>query len=246
MNPGTLTVVTYNIHRCIGVDRQYSPSRIARVLKEINADIVGLQEVDTGLFQEPPVPVHEPGPVLLRPHQLEELAQNTGHSFVEGFIRRRKAGLFGNALLTSHEVVAVRRIDLTIRGAFERRGALDVDLRVHGTPLRVVVAHLGLGVWERYFQVRRLLRALGTERMDRVLMMGDFNLWTSMFPKLRRLNRRLGPVPLVRTFPSFLPILSLDRLWVQPHKALLSAHAHRSSLSRVASDHLPLVGTLQF
>src|SRR5205823_1082208 len=56
MSIGSLKVATYNIHRCVGIDGRYDPARIARVLKEIGADIVGLQEVDTSLFYEPVTP----------------------------------------------------------------------------------------------------------------------------------------------------------------------------------------------
>ena len=40
-----LRVVTYNIHRAIGMDRRKRPERIARVLSDINADVIALQEV---------------------------------------------------------------------------------------------------------------------------------------------------------------------------------------------------------
>lgn len=229
-----MKVVTYNIHRCKGADGRYDPCRIASVLNEIQADIIGLQEVDTGLLHDE------------RMHQLDYLVRTTGYAAIEGLIMEGKTGFYGNALLTRFEVTHVRKIDLSIRGASERRGALDVDLNVEGSPLRVIVAHLGVGLWERYFQVRRLIRELGEERTKPILMMGDFNIWSSLFPRLRRLNRRLGHFEVIPTFPSFFPMLSLDRLWVQPRTALRGLTVHRSPLSRLASDHLPLVGHLEF
>jgi len=42
----SVRVVTYNIHTCVGVDRRYDPGRISTVLREIDADIACLQEVD--------------------------------------------------------------------------------------------------------------------------------------------------------------------------------------------------------
>ena len=42
----SVRVVTYNIHTCVGVDRRYDPGRVAAVLREIDADIACLQEVD--------------------------------------------------------------------------------------------------------------------------------------------------------------------------------------------------------
>jgi endonuclease/exonuclease/phosphatase family metal-dependent hydrolase len=271
MSADILNVATYNIHRCVGIDGRYDPARIARVLKEIGADIVGLQEVDTSLFYEPVSPSIPPQdrrrhgsgaqatplyagttfePITLpgsplRSHQLDYLIGATGFKAVDGLIVERKTGLFGNVLLTSFPVLETRRIDLTIRGGRQRRGALDVDLDVHGMPLRVIVTHLGLGLWERHFQIRRLMQALGSDRHSRVLMMGDFNLWVSMFPKLRRLHRRLGHVPLVTTYPSIYPLLPLDRIWLQPTRQLKSVLPHNTPLSRLASDHLPLVGQIE-
>ena len=72
MSSKTLKVMTYNIHRCVGIDGRYDPARIARVLKEVGADIIGLQEVDTSLFYEPvkaSVPPAPP-PVPAAPVQL--------------------------------------------------------------------------------------------------------------------------------------------------------------------------------
>jgi endonuclease/exonuclease/phosphatase family metal-dependent hydrolase len=270
--PFHLRVCTYNVHSCIGIDGQFDPKRVAGVLQEIGADIIGLQEVDTSLSYEPvlpAVPDHErrhtkstsnadtvengttvqTGALPDKPlpsHQLDYLVKATGYTAVNGLIREKKTGLFGNVLLTRYKVLAVRRVDLTIRGGRQRRGALDVDLDVNGETLRVFVAHLGLGLWERHFQINRLLKVLGQDRQSRILMMGDFNLWVSLFPKLRRLHRRLGHIPLVTSYPSIFPLLSLDRIWLQPKKNLSSVYAHTSALSRVASDHLPLVGAIEF
>ena len=69
-----LRVATYNVHGCIGLDRRYDPERVAAVLRELNADIIGLQEVDN----------HRP---LRRGlHQLELLRETTGMMAVPGLI----------------------------------------------------------------------------------------------------------------------------------------------------------------
>ena len=43
--PG-LKIVSYNVHRAIGRDRRFAPERILGVLREIDADVVALQEVE--------------------------------------------------------------------------------------------------------------------------------------------------------------------------------------------------------
>jgi len=44
-----LRVLSYNIHRAIGIDRLFRPARIAKVLRHHEADLVLLQEVDVGV-----------------------------------------------------------------------------------------------------------------------------------------------------------------------------------------------------
>jgi len=41
----SLRIVTYNVHKCRGVDRRVRPDRIVEVLRELRPDIVALQEV---------------------------------------------------------------------------------------------------------------------------------------------------------------------------------------------------------
>ncbi len=40
-----ISALSYNIHECVGWDGRRDPCRIADVIKESRADIVGLQEV---------------------------------------------------------------------------------------------------------------------------------------------------------------------------------------------------------
>jgi endonuclease/exonuclease/phosphatase family metal-dependent hydrolase len=58
------------------------------------------------------------------------------------------------------------------------------------------------------------------------------------------LDERLGPARRLRSFPSAQPIVSLDRIWVQPVAALAHVSVHRSALARRASDHLPVVAEI--
>lgn len=95
-----MTVVSYNIHRAVGTDRRYRPDRIAAVLAELDADIVALQEVESGSSND---------------HTLEYLAGHTGMHVVSGFTRVRGSADYGNALLTRFAPEAVNQIDLTDR-----------------------------------------------------------------------------------------------------------------------------------
>jgi len=224
----TLTVASYNVHRCIGRDGKHDPARVVKVIEELEAEIVALQEVDFGYHVRHGV------------DQLRYFADATGHESVWGPVLYGARGQYGNGLLTRHEVLEVRNIDLTVPRS-QRRGALDVDLQVHGTRVRVIAAHLGLGLRERQVQVRRLLQAIDAGDADApLILLGDFNEWRPPSQPLRHLHRRFGRTPGVRSFPAALPLFALDRVWVQPRHALVAIEVHNTSRARRASDHLPI------
>ena len=220
---GDFSVASYNIHKYRGIDGVFDPERVARVIRELRAEIVGLQEIDSLFFQ------------------MEKcaglLSEKAGMEVVLGPTRRNRAN-FGNALVTSYPVKDVRYIDLSVAGR-QPRGALDVDLLVKGETIRVIVAHLGLGLGERRRQIRRLLDVFCQQRDRMEIMLGDFNEWVPMV-NLHHVHNFFGKSPPLRTFPSFMPVLPLDRIWVRPVESLVSLSAHKTPLSRMASDHLPV------
>jgi len=227
-----LEVASYNVHRCVGVDRRLDPERVARVLREIDADIVSLQEVES-----------TPGAEGTSA-QLSALASSAGLAGVAGptLLGRRRG--FGNALLTRHPVVGCRHVDLSVRDR-EPRGALAVDLAIGPRRVRVIGTHLGLRGAERRRQVLCLLQLCGEERPAVVLLLGDFNEWLPGARNLRYLRRLFGVAPAPPTFPSWRPVLALDRIWARPGHALGAVRVHASWLARRASDHLPVRGTVR-
>lgn len=225
--PTTLAVASYNVHRCVGRDGRHDPGRVAKVIEELRADVVALQEVDFRYHLRRGV------------DQLKFLAEATSLQSVWGPVLYGPRGQYGNGLLTRHEVLEVRGIDLSVP-RHQRRGALDVDLLVHGTRVRVIAAHLGLGLNERQIQVRTLLQAIADHDGDPLILLGDFNEWRPPSRPLRRLHRHFGRTPGVRSFPSNFPLFALDRIWVQPRAALVAVAVHTSHWARRASDHLPV------
>jgi endonuclease/exonuclease/phosphatase family metal-dependent hydrolase len=228
-----LVVATYNIHACVGVDRRYDPVRIAAVLRELDADIISLQEVET----------RRRGPTPL--DQESFLAAQTELRAISGLRVVGNRHRFGNAILTRLPILGVRHIDLSIDG-HEPRTAIDADLEFEGRVLRVIATHFGLRGGERLAQTQRLLGALngaaanGAPRADAILMMGDLNEWRGRRGGIRALDRELGRAPTPRTFPSWCPILPLDRIYAAAPAVLHDFSVHRSPLARLASDHLPL------
>jgi endonuclease/exonuclease/phosphatase family metal-dependent hydrolase len=226
-----LKVASYNIHQCVGRDRQWHPGRIAQVLQELDADVVGLQEV------------HSRDGATKESYQMKYLAEITGFDAIGGPTMQRSKGEYGNVLLSRYPITQVRRLDLSVPG-HEPRGALDAEIQYANKVIRIIVSHLGLGVIERRYQMKAILKSLETDRSNLCVLLMDHNEWLPWGPVLRWCNKKFGPTRAVRTFPSAFPILSLDRIWVQPVKALLEVERYVSAVSRVASDHLPVRGTI--
>ena len=244
-----LRVLTYNIHRAIGVDRRFRPDRVREILAHHDADVVLLQEVDEG---------------APRSHELD-LAQKFAveldypHYAVGHNVALRK-GRYGNATLSRYPIQRERNIDLTI-GARKRRGCQHTTIhvqKVSGHPHEVEVfnLHLGLSARERASQIGRLVHSGEFSRLDphrACLVGGDFNDWRSrLHPIFTEIldfrcatQRRSRSNGLMRTFPAFSPTAGLDRLYHRGPLRLLRSRVCRLTASRVASDHRPVIAEFE-
>jgi endonuclease/exonuclease/phosphatase family metal-dependent hydrolase len=228
-----LRVATYNVHGCRGPDPRSAPDpeRIAAVIAELEADVIGLQEV--GSRRE----------VIEGTTQLELLAERSGLEAIDGAVWTKGRSAYGNAILTRHRASQVLRLDLSVKGR-EPRGMLDVRLSIGRLDLRVVVTHFGLRATERKRQVDSLIENLGERCDEPLIVVGDFNEWHPRGDSLARLHHTFGHAPRVRSFPARFPIFALDRIWVRPHRALVDVRAVTTPTARRASDHLPVVATI--
>jgi endonuclease/exonuclease/phosphatase family metal-dependent hydrolase len=226
---GSVRVATYNVHRAIGIDGRSDPERILAVLREIDADVYALQEVEA----------HDDGEDM-----LAWLGEKLSFHAVPGTTLKRHDGHFGNGLLSRCPIRGRRITDLSWRGR-EPRGAIAIDIDCSGRELRVVATHLGLRPAERRDQVQQLLHLFRERPDDHSVLLGDLNEWFLWGRPLRRLHRHFRETPSLATFPSFAPFLALDRVWAHPRAMLKKLVVHRTPLARRASDHLPLVATLE-
>jgi endonuclease/exonuclease/phosphatase family metal-dependent hydrolase len=224
-----LRIVSYNIHCGIGWDRRFSEQRILEVLREIEPDVVALQEVESRASGI---------------DMLGWLAKEGGFNAIAGATLLRADGSYGNGLLTRCPVTQSKLLDLSYHR--EPRGAISADLDCGGESIRLVAAHLGLRPAERREQVERLLKLFRESPDDRAVLLGDMNEWFLWGRPLRRLHNYFKRTPSPPTFPSMLPFLALDRVWTHPRSILRRLSVHRSRTARMASDHLPLVAELEF
>lgn len=224
-----ITVASYNIHLGIGRDGHLKPQRIAAVIKELQAEIVALQEVALGA----------PGF-----NMLEYLGRACGMSAIAGPTLVTPHGEYGNAILTHCRATEVRRLDLNVARR-EPRGALDVEFDCDGRRLRLIATHLGLRPAERREQIRRLLRNVRDVRPTPTVLIGDLNEWFLWGRPMRWLRPHFKRTPAPPTFPAGWPLFALDRVWVNPRQALRRVAVHASALARIASDHLPLTAVVE-
>ena len=236
MNKGKrFRVVTYNVHKCRGLDRRVRPARIVDVLREVNADIIALQEV---------VSVEEKTP---EENQAGFIAAALGFDYRLGETRRLNGGAYGNVVFSRLPITSMCNYDLSQPGR-EERGCLRADLEVRrDLTLHVYNIHLGTAYLERRRQARKLLDGdmLSGHGGIRIVL-GDFNEWTrGLTTKL--LSRHFECVDArlhlgrSRTYPGVMPFLHLDHVYFDRSMKLEGAALHRSRTALMASDHLSIV-----
>lgn len=236
----TVKVATYNIHKGVGLDRRFSPERIVDVLREIDADLIALQEVLCH------------SQLQRRDDQANFIGEELGMDFRIGENRKINGGDYGNVILSRLPIIGHQNFDISVT-KYEPRGCLHAEVEIAGKPLHFMNIHMGTSYFERRKQVNKLLAEHVLRRPDligRRIVAGDFNEWVSgittrlfksefksLEPKLH-LGRR-------RTFPGVMPLVHLDHIYFDEEFRLVEAWLHRSRKSLIASDHLPIVARFE-
>ncbi len=223
-----IKVASYNIRKSIGTDRRRRPDRTLHVLREIDADVIALQEADRRFGTRAAV---------LTPHLLSEHSPWKPVSFG---IHQTSIGWHGNAILVRKEaqILDCEAIHLP---ALEPRGAVVADVRIGGTALRVVGMHLDLsGLWRRRQANAILAHLASSSRQYPTILMGDLNEWSRGSGCLRDFGRDFSIADTGRSFHAHRPVARLDRIIVSPDLRITDTGVHESVTARIASDHLPV------
>lgn len=244
-NDCSFTVMTYNVHRLTGNDRHTSAARIARVIDTYEPDIIALQELPGARFRP-----EQGGACLDLAHELAKLAPTELQYNME---RER----WGKAVFSRFPMRLIRAGGLHPENRYRTmvpRGVMWVEIELYGHKLQLVNTHLGLTPQERSYQATVLTGPewlAHPECRPPVVLCGDFNALPSWSIHKRLRNALLDEQERLKfghtqfTFPSNLPIVRFDHVFISPDLAVEEELIPRTKLTQVASDHLPLIVKLR-
>ncbi|MBV8864801.1 MAG: endonuclease/exonuclease/phosphatase family protein [Acidobacteriaceae bacterium] len=228
------SVGTYNVHKCRGIDWRVRPERILKVMREMDTDILAIQEI----FEE----------------QSECLASGLEMPHVFAPTKKVSGRKYGNAVFSRLPLLSVLNHDLTVRGR-EPRGCLQVEIEIaRGRTIELFATHLGTSYFERKEQGFRMVspQIVGQSgAAGRRIVAGDFNEWTRGLAT-RMLSQRLKSADVrlhlrrARTYPGVIPFLHLDHIYYDQAFLLVRLRLHKTPLALTASDHLPLVADFEW
>jgi endonuclease/exonuclease/phosphatase family metal-dependent hydrolase len=236
----TLRLMTWNVHRCVGVDKRLDVERCARVIAACRPDIVALQELDVGRKRTGGVD---------QAHRLAQILNMTSRFNAAMTVEEER---YGDAILTPLPERLVRAGPLPgyprIK-ALEPRGAVWIAVDIGGgRELQVINTHLGLVPQEQRRQARALVADwLADDAFAApAVLLGDFNagprsetyriLAATM--KDAQAGRKTAPVS---TFPSGFPFMRIDHVFLSRGLKVTRVESPFDPQSRAASDHLPLI-----
>ncbi|MBA4146567.1 MAG: endonuclease/exonuclease/phosphatase family protein [Verrucomicrobia bacterium] len=240
-----LRVMTYNVHACLGMDGKISTHRIAQVIERHDPAVIALQELDIHRSRS------------RTEHQVEMIAHELGMHFHFSPAKAHGEEQYGDAILSKYPLKLIRAENITKAPKVdpEPRGALWVQFEMDGILINLINTHFGLGVRERMSQAMDLLSKKwigGIELNEPVILCGDFNTFPDTLP-YRAFTSRLHDVQLMipnfrarKTFSTASPVFRIDHIFVSGHFNVHKVQVPRNHLTRIASDHLPLVADLTF
>jgi endonuclease/exonuclease/phosphatase family metal-dependent hydrolase len=222
----SIRVMTWNIHGAFGRNPRFDLDRVIALIKSHDPDVIALQEIDS---RRP----RAEGAV----EPFVALKAALGTHGIDAKAIAAKDGDYGQALISRWPILNAEIHDISYQEREPRR-AIRCEIHAPSGTVRVVATHLGLSIRERRGQAQTLLGLVGEDDMTSVVL-GDFNDWLWVGSVRKVLAGQLPARSRQRTFPSFFPLLRLDRVYCRPVSALMSTRTDLTA--RLLSDHLPVI-----
>ena len=225
--------LSFNIHGGRSLSGKRDVERIHRLMERFDIDVGVFQEMETRESKRARIGDVERLAGPSRPHHL------IGPSMIEG------DGWYGNLIVSRYPIRRGLVHNLETKTDFEPRNAVDALIETPLGDVRVIGTHLSLSYVERRSEAKnllRLIREVEEKEKNPLFLMGDINEWQWSSQLLDYLDTALTPLPCHATFPAFLPMFHLDRVWYDGVDCMkVFAHRLDGKGIRFLSDHLPLV-----
>jgi endonuclease/exonuclease/phosphatase family metal-dependent hydrolase len=230
VNPkrSTVRIMTWNIHGAVGRNPRFDVGRVVELIRRADPDIVALQEVDSRRYAD-------------GADTFALLQQMLGEHGIGAKSITGEDGDYGQMLISRWPIATAEVHDISYPEREPRR-AIEAEIDTPAGALRVVAAHLGLSTHERRGQAKKLLEIAGPGRMTTVVT-GDFNDWFWVGSVRSVLAREFPGRTRYRTFPSWCPLLRLDRIYCRPAEALVASRI--DGLARHLSDHIAVIAEVR-
>ena len=226
---GAIRVLTWNIHGAVGHNPRFDLSRVVDLIGRWKADVVALQEVDSRRKS------------LNQTNPFEFLQRELGEHGIGAKSITTDDGDYGQMLISRWPMREPEIHDISWPEREPRR-VITAVIEAPAGSIRIAATHLGLSIHERRGQARQLMTLAGRSDMTTVVV-GDFNDWFWPGSITRALTCALPGCTAYRTFPSWWPVLRLDRIYCRPAGALLRSFTDPAA--RQISDHLPVIADIQ-
>ncbi len=235
-----MRVLSYNIHKGFALTQRFVLESIRENIRRVGADIVFLQEVQAQNLR------HQKRINGWPEDQLEYLADSIWPHFAYGKNAVYDDGHHGNAILSKFPIIQHENIDISTN-RFERRGILHAVIDSQVGPSHLLNVHLDLTEVGRKIQCDRIAKRIEQviPQRERLILAGDFNDWRGQIS--HSFQSQLGLIEAflktqgghAKTFPSFFPVLTLDRIYLRGYRPL-EASTHRGAPWSTLSDHLAI------
>ncbi len=223
----TLRIMSYNIRNCRGLDNIYDIQRTADVIRNSDADIIAIQEVDSVTRRSKGVDIADTLAILCKMHAYYSTAIEYD------------GGKYGVAILSRKKAIATYRAALP--GREEKRTILIAEY----PELTFACTHLSLNEEDRMASLE-IIDSIAKECKKPFIIAGDLND-NPQSPFIKELSRNWKIIAPNEepTFPADKPNVTIDYIAaIKECERDIESVDSKVIEEPTASDHRPIVSTI--